>query len=656
MKLPHPPFRSSGFDEPRSVRWVGLAIVLLILLAYGNTFSGEIVLDDEMSVVENFSIRRLSDLGTVLSPPADSTVGGRPIANLSFAFNYAIGGLQVHSYHLGNLILHGLAALLLFGVVRRTLMGRPEVLQTLRLRTSDDAAVLAGAVAAMWAVHPVLTSAVTYIAQRTEVLMGTFYLLTLYAFVRGIPERAARWRWFSVAACALGMASKEVMVTAPCVVLLYDRVFVSGSFAAAWRARRGYYLALGATWLLLGYLMTTGLNQRGVGFGIGVSAWRYALTECNVLLRYLQLALWPQPLVFDYGPSFVSGFAAALPSILGLIVLLGGVGLAVVRRPMIGFLALGFFLVLAPTSSVVPVATQPMAESRLYVPLAFAVTLGGVGFAWVLGRWRRGGLAVMVIGLALQAHARNTVLVDPARLWPDTLAKVPDNARAHVNYGAWLFARGRTVEAMAHERRGLELDPKMPRAYVNLAAALASTGDHAAALAYAQQALKLASGMSDINYQIGNALIHLGRPAESIPHYEAEIRIRPDYANAYLNLGSAYYLLGRPADAIRYLETALRLDPQAANVRENLAGALVQAGRKDEGIALYRAALQARPEAIATRCNLAIALAQAGRIDEAEAEFATALRQQPDYAPAQRGVNDMRALRAAQAPRRSEGR
>ena len=216
--------------------------------------------------------------------------------NFSLAVNYALGGYDVWGYHALNLAIHILAGLTLYGIVRRTLLS-----PLLRERFGASAVRLALAVAVLWTVHPLQTEAVTYISERCESLMGLFYLLTLYCFIRGTDAPRSSW-WFvlSVAACLLGMASKEVMVTAPVMVLLYDRTFVSGSFREAWTRHRWLYLGLAGTWVLLGWLMV-GLHYRGAGYGLGIPWWAYALVECRAVVQYLWLALWPHPLVFDYG-------------------------------------------------------------------------------------------------------------------------------------------------------------------------------------------------------------------------------------------------------------------------------------------------------------------------------------------------------------------
>ncbi len=218
--------------------------------------------------------------------------------------------------------------------------------------------------AVIWVVHPLQTEAVTYISQRAESLMGLFYLLTLYCFVRGVDETGKRqqargersergsppnsvlqlfspsaftrqWQVLSIIACCLGALSKEVIVTAPVIVFLYDRTFVAGSFREAWRQRWRYYLGLAATWLLLAHLMT-GLSQRGAGFDYGVTWWNYALTSCRSIVLYLKLAFWPHPLVLDYGFDVINQAAEALPYVLVLILLSVGTVIALWRRPVVG--------------------------------------------------------------------------------------------------------------------------------------------------------------------------------------------------------------------------------------------------------------------------------------------------------------------------------
>jgi protein O-mannosyl-transferase len=221
-------------SRPSTPERLAIAVlVLAVVVVYANSLTGVFVFDDTPGIVENPTLRHAGNIGGLIAPPGDEagTVGGRPVLNLSLAFNYVLGGTQVVGYHVFNVAVHLAATLLLFGILRRTLKER------------EGGVAVAFAVALLWAVHPLQTEAVTYVIQRAESLMGLFYLLTLYGFIRlSSPEEASEqrgasplvWGVLSVLACFLGMGTKEVMVSAPLVVLLYDRTFVAGSFHDAW--------------------------------------------------------------------------------------------------------------------------------------------------------------------------------------------------------------------------------------------------------------------------------------------------------------------------------------------------------------------------------------------------------------------------------------
>jgi len=188
-------------------------------------------------------------------------VSGRPVLNFSFALNYAISGEHPWSYHVVNLGIHLAAALTLFGILRRTWWSALSQ----RASCATDSSWPAAAAAILWAVHPLTTESVTYLAQRAESLMALFYLLTLYCAARATTaDRPKTWESLSVLCCLLGVGTKEAIVSAPIAVVLYDRAFAAPTWRALWRGRRSYYLALFATWIPLLWLVATGGWDRGV--------------------------------------------------------------------------------------------------------------------------------------------------------------------------------------------------------------------------------------------------------------------------------------------------------------------------------------------------------------------------------------------------------
>ena len=367
------------------MRYHAVVLVVAGALAYATSLSNPFLYDDQTAIVKNPQIRTLSPLSVPLTPPRDTPVAGRPLVNLSLAANYASGGLDVTGYHVTNVALHLLTALVLFGVVRRTLLtGGSKDPQLPGMAEHADGLGLACAL--VWVLHPLNSEVVNYTVQRTESMMALCYLTTLYCAIRAKahPDRWG-WRAAAIAACAAGMAAKESMVTAPLLVLVYDRVFLYPSLSAAFRERRALYIGLAATWTVLAALML-GQPRTSVGFAAGVSPWTYFLNQLPVIARYLWLTIWPRPLVVDYGlPGAVGLFDVVVPGLI-LVALAIGTLLALRRHPLIGFLGVWFFVTLAPTSSVVPIATEVGAERRMYLPLMALAVLAVVGVYTLLRR------------------------------------------------------------------------------------------------------------------------------------------------------------------------------------------------------------------------------------------------------------------------------
>jgi tetratricopeptide (TPR) repeat protein len=639
-------------------------IALAAAFAWGDSLGAPFAMDDHPSIVANPTIRQLWPPAWLQPPAAGATVDGRPVLNFTFALNHAAGGLDPRGYRLVNLLIHTLSALTLFGLVRWTLRRSPAPSGPDRPipklgRAGGDAAVpsfnadlFALAAALLWLLHPLQTAAVTAVVQRAESLMGLFYLLTLYAFVRATADTPAAghrgWLIASVAACAAGMGTKEVMVTAPLLVFLCDRAFVAGSFAGAWRARRGYYLALAATWLGLAALVLAHRGRGGsAGFGTDISAWNYALTQCPAVFHYLRLTVWPAGQVFDYGTPTVTAFGDVVGPALVLLVLLVAAGWALVRRPAVGVPAVAFFLLLAPSSSVVPVATQTIAEHRMYLPLAALIVLGlALGRALVAKLAPPRALVGVVLAAGVAAlgvvtHARNQVYRSELSLWQDTAAKRPDNPRAHHNLGLALDHAGRTEEAVAAFRAAIALqpthafahfelgriafvagrwseaadafaaalaaDPRFIDARVNLGRALARQGRMDEAAFHYRQALAEEAGAADIRAELSGLLIQQGRAAGDAGKLREAVALDEGSAPAWFALGNLLARQRRFAEAIAAFEAALARDGSHLEARGNLANSLLVTGRAADAIRHYEAILQVRPNDARVQENLRVA-------------------------------------------------
>ena len=578
-------------------------IVLAAMAVYGNSFSGPFVYDDVESISENSTIRTLWPLSVPLSPPTSgTTVTSRPVLNLTLAVNHALGGTAVWGYHAGNLLIHALAGLALLGVLRRT-FARPA----LREIVGAAALPLACAVAVLWTVHPLQTESVTYVAQRAESLAGLFYLLTLYCFIRGV-ESAAAWRWFaaSVGACLLGVGTKEIAATAPIMVLLYDRTFAAGSFAEAWRRRWRVHAALFATWAPLAWLIASAGSRGGTsGFGTGMSPWGYALTQCYAVPMYLRLAFWPQPQVFDYGYGLITDWAALLPNMLVLAALGALTAWMLWRRPVVGFALCWIFVILAPSSTFFPTATQTMAEHRMYLPLAGVLALAAVGLCRWLG-WRRGMgmLAAAAIVFAAFTIQRNTVYRSAEALWRDTVEKWPRNARAQSAEGMAMLDQGRLDEALERNLAAERLDPGRAALHINLGTIFARLGNSRRAVEELNEALRLSPDDKEAHGNLANILMLTGRRDEAFPHFQEALRLDPRNGLTHSNFGILLMAQGKQEEALGHFEKAVEFAPGYAEGHNNLGLTLAKMGRRDEAIAQFREALRLEPSYAQAQANL----------------------------------------------------
>ena len=619
---------------------IKLAVLLItaVILAYVNTFNAPFVFDDGPSIVENVHIRNLWPLGSVFSAPPKSTVAGRPLGSLSLAMNYAISGYKVWSYHFFNLLVHILAGLTLFGIIRRTLL-----CDRLREKFGSYSTVLAWAAAAVWLLHPIQTESVTYIVQRTESLMGLFYLLTLYSAIRSIGSpHSVLWQVVSVVCCALGMGTKEVMVTAPVLVLLYDRAFVAGSFVEALRRRRCLYAALAATWLILAAILWSCPRQeQHKEFTVGGSL-IYAANQGIVIIHYLRLVVWPKGLCLDYSWPIVKDWGKLT---LPMMVVLGMLALMVwglIRNKAWSYPAVWFFVVLSVTSSFVPV-TDLAFEHRMYLPLAGLLVLAVAGGYVLLGRAlgavpaKKTGiiLAVAVIGtLGLVTLRRNADYRSASSIWQSVLDVMPDNSRALNNLGAALGSQGRVDEAINRYRKAIEINPRDEMAYDNLGIAFQSLGRLDEAAGCYLEALRINPSDAKVHNNLGIVLKMQSNLDDAIVHFRHALRLRPDFADVHYNLGNALQAKGRLDEAVTCFNETIRLMPDFAEAHNNLGLALKSLGRFDEAVAHFNQAVSLKPDFADAYYNLGNALQDKGRLEKAIDNFDKAVRLKPDFAEA----------------------
>ncbi len=670
---PHSPWRRS--------RWLCVAaIVLAGALTYANSVDGPYILDDQVSIVDNSDIRQVWSTAALRSTAGESPVVGRPLVTLSFAINYAIGGLSVRGYHVVNIGIHILCALVSFGIV-------------LRLHHSIP---FAFACASLWMLHPLNSEAVDYLSQRTELMMGLFYLLTLYASVRAHRStHSTRWLVAAAVSSALGMACKQSMVTVPVAAILVDRVFFFGSFAETFRFRWRFYTALAVSWLVLVIATVISPTVHSMGFASGVRPWTYLLNQSVMITQYLRLAIWPRALVADYGYPRALVFGDVVPQML-LIASLAGLTLVAFRwRPKIALLAALFFITLSPSSSLVPVATEVGAERRMYLPLAALVVLAVSLAAWLLDRISESGHAraartVAIAGVAFWAMVavsfagctivRNQEYASALTLartavdrWPSGHARhvlgvellkagnrheaivalreaIREDSRAHYTLGVALFDDGRPQEAREQLQEFLRLEPLLEQAVdarALIARSLFAEGRLDAAAEQFGLALAMRPSFPEGRLGLAETRFAQHRYAEAIPEYRAHLSQRAENDGAWINLGVALQRTGQSDSAIQAFRKAAELNPQSSLPYRNLAGLLLEKGDVDGAAGQARQAVALSPADPLAHDLLGVALFSQHRLDEAIAQFQESARLDPSDAEALGHLRQALRMRAS---------
>ena len=660
--------------------WLHRAVIAAAsLLTYSNALHGPFLFDDVVAIRDNAAIREWWNLATIFKPEVGVPLAGRPLAILSFAANYGVGGLAVEGYHLVNIAIHICCALLLYAILRRS-FDRPRFPGKIRRRAAD----LAFAGALLWTVHPLNSEAVDYLLQRTESLMALCLLGTLYASIRAIDSRHIFWQALAVLSCLLGMLTKESMVVAPLLVVLYDGTVGFESWGVAWRDRWRFYAALAATWAPLAGLLW--LDQRAdprhafdASGTTPVTVWMYLLNQPPLILRYLRLAMWPTRLVTLYGAPAAARLFDVWLSATVLIVALGASAFLIVRRSWLGLLGAWVFVTLAPTSSFMPLTTEVAAERRMYLPMMALVTLTVIavytvgrraaeiqGARAASSRWVEAAAAVALLAVAfLLARAtleRNREYQSGLTLAQTSVARWP-TGEGYYQLGSELEAAGRHDEAVGAFRTAAETFPRarfylgqalfsereleasitelrgfiqaqpwaaeVIRAHLLIGGARSLQGRPEDAIEEARAVLSMTPENVDAHFLLADALSTEARFKESVPHYRAYLAARPGDVRALTNLGAALAVTGDEDEALATFRRAVDLDPRTASLHANIARVLIDRHEVVEAAAAARQAAALEPASAANHELFGRALALQGRFDEARGEFERALQLDP---------------------------
>lgn len=543
---------------------------MLLAIASFNALTGAFVFDDDVSIVENSSIRRLWPLSDVLAAKAEGgrTHDSRPLLNLSLALNYAAHGLWRPGFRLVNLAIHLGNVLLVFDVARR-------ILRLGGARWAEGQS-LAGIVAILWAVHPLHTAVNTYVIQRAESLAAFFILAAFDVAIVALTRGSLAAAMVAGLLALFGATAKETTAAILPLVAAFDLAFrdrlpVGGHDR---RVRPVLYAGLalnvaaiiGLAWALGGRGGSAGLTTASVV--------AYALTQCRAIWLYLGKLFWPATLVLDHGEWLASGPADVWPFVVATTALAATVAIGFWRNPRASFPLAAAAILLAPTTSIVPVKTQTIAEHRMYLPAAFLIGWLVTAVATVAVRLgcerRRAGCRAAAIALVAalatasvtRTALRNRDFASAVTLWKQNVRDCPENDRGFTNLVAALIREGRFDEAAPLAQQAVSDHPERERNWLNLGRICAEEERNADAASAFAQAIRLAPGEADARINLGIVLSR-GADLEAAVHVLDEaIRLRPDVAKGWLARGMVRLRQERPDLAVGDLETAVRLDPE----------------------------------------------------------------------------------------------
>lgn len=591
-----------------------VAVATAGALSYSNTFAVPFLFDDVGRILEAPQIRTLWPLSTAMDQ------SNRPFGMLTFAANYAIDQHEVWGYHATNLVIHLLAGLCLLSIVHRTLSVIPKT-SIFTEGLVDHSQLIALAIAAIWTVHPLQTQAVTYIVQRLESLMGLSYLATLMFFIGATQsKRPLGWYLLSLLSCAWGMGCKEVMVTAPLIVLWYDRAFVASSWRQLISNRWPFYLSLFCTWGVLAWAMLhyTGDYKSGLLLSVeGLTPWLYLWNQSAVICHYLKLCFVPVglclyrewPVENNVLPLIPTAFLLATGAILTF--------LGMFFRPRLAFMGGCFFLILAPTSSLVPIIDLYF-EHRMYLPLAAIVGLCVLStsylvfFVFSAARQRRLTLCALTLlatgTLGVLTYDRNHDYRSSIAIWTSNVEVSPSTADGWTNLGIAYVEADQKPASISALRKAAQLKPTA-QVLASLGGALIESNDLTAAADALQQALALEPTNYIAVLNQGNLLFELGRYSEAIPHFQAALDVEPDDIELRTSLAACLVFTQRFGEAEYQCRQVLLRDPRSAKAMVNLACALANQGQIKSATAHCRQALSLDPSSPNAHGTLAMLLA-----------------------------------------------
>ena len=584
------------FNQKYKLLVLSLTLFLGTLI-YAHTWSSPFYLDDASSIVNNPAIRNIANL-----PAIWNFWPARFITYLSVALNYHFSQLNVFSYHLFNLIVHLISSLLVSWLLLLT-FSTPCMQQEKITKQAKLLALFAGLI---FLTHPLQTEGVTYIIQRATSLATLFYLLALSLYVKfrllqqqeATPLAVRLFYCLSLIVAVMAMFTKEMTITLPFMLLLYEICFLKGKDKLAWK----HLFPFLATLLVIPLTMFLTKSVDFIGMKMvsedpaNISSLSYLFTQLRVMVTYLRLLFIPLHQNLDYAYP-ISSSLLHLPTLASFILLALILTIAFKlfsKHRFISFSIFWFFLALLPESSIIPIQ-DVIFEHRLYLPMA------GFSFFTVAAIYyllRNKPLKLMVIALliltscyAMLTYRRNLIWQDELTLWNDVVHKSPQKARPYYNRGNVYKDQGNMQQAIFDYSKTIEINPKDAAAYNNRGNAYYQQGNFIQAISDYSQAIIINPKDAVVYFNRGNAYNNQGNMQQAFSVYTKAIAINPNFAHPYNNRGNLYIDQGNMQQAFSDFNKAIAINSNYAEAYNNRGNLYYQQGSFIQAISDYNKAI-----------------------------------------------------------------
>jgi protein O-mannosyl-transferase len=641
----HPQRKGSRLKPASRRRWLLAAVCISLALGvwaiFGQTLGfGFVEYDDNEYVYENPQITHgLNPEAILWAFTHVHSANWHPITTLTHMFDCEVYGLHPWGHHLGNMLLHSVAAILLF----------------LLLQQMTGALWRSAFVAAVFAVHPLHVESVAWISERKDVLSGVFFMLTLMAYCRYAPRQKSAgtrsWSffrspayWVALMVFALGLMSKPMLVTLPFVLLLLDYWPLQRFTLHSPRSTIAQLLLEKVPFLLLTAVSCIATIWAQKDAVTSLEKLNFPLRISNALVSYA-VYVWQMihpvglAVIYPHPGNHMAPWKIGV-SALFLLLVSAGVAAGTRKHPFLLVGWLWYLGMLVPVIGLMQVGTQAMADRYTYLPQIGLYIIVAWGAVQVCGSWRysrlilAAGGAAIIASLLLLAYVQTSYWKNGVTLMTHALACNSNNSLAHNNLGVALTGQGQVAEAIQHYERAVKLDPNDAQAYYNLGSAWLEQGKLAEAIENYEQAIKLKPDYAEAYNNLGVVLARQRELPRAIQEYERAIQLKPDYAEAYYNLGLSHSEQGKLPEAVADYEQAIKLKPDYAQAYNNLGAALAKQGKLFEATKNYERVLELRPNDAEAYYNLGVALDEQGKLPEAIADYQQAIRLKPDYAKA----------------------